>query len=785
MSFLSDLTARLPFLKHEEKPELFFSLHVASGKLDVALWNIEGNKLKVLQTASAPYSSDEEILTITDTLLDKVLGTSINEPEKILFGVPDSWLQDDELKEPYLKILRGLVKELELSPMAYVSSSHALAHFLEKQEGAPPTTILVGIESKYVTTSVVKAGKVVGNKVAQREDNLGLDIEKSLMQFTDIEVLPSKFQLYGDDPQILEKQKADLLSFPWMQKLPFLHFPKVVPLDLNTEINAICLAGAIEINPDVRFETTPIAAKLDALTIHDELLTTPDKPAERELPKTPQMEVTETDEDFGFVSGDVTEKQPERQEEVKAEGLDDGPVMEDSILNSESNLVEPETEEEWEEETFAPPMRQNVSVTTQEEGIQERKFPARLAFLGILLGLIPRRLPFKGRMPFVLGGLLALLILLGLGYVFLLKASVMVYLEPKVLERDMQVIADPTVSQIDEEGRKIPGVIVDTQVTGTEKGEATGKKKIGDPAKGVVIIFNQTNEPKTFSKGTFLSSSAGNKFILDSSVTIASQSASVDNTTLAKTVTPGRSKVEVTAQEIGPEGNLPTSSDLTVNGFNSSQFAAKAEGNFSGGTSKEVTVVTDSDQKRLLATVASNLKKQAQEQLQSKISDPSFKEQGLKIVEEALSEKITKRTYSKNINDQASDFSLTLTIDYKGTAYKEDDLKAIIGKLISTNIPTDFELNLAESETHADVSKVEDNGKVIFLARFRAKLMPKIDKEAIRKQIKGKTVVRAIEIIKTYENVLDSEIKISPPLPGPLQRLPFIDNNIQIEIGLK
>ena len=63
--------------------------------------------------------------------------------------------------------------------------------------------------------------------------------------------------------------------------------------------------------------------------------------------------------------------------------------------------------------------------------------------------------------------------------------------------------------------------------------------------------------------------------------------------------------------------------------------------------------------------------------------------------------------------------------------------------------------------------------------------MPKLDEGKILAQIKGKTPEAAAQILKTYENVLGSEIKINPSLPAKIARLPFLDKNIKIEVSLK
>src|ERR1035437_779235 len=165
MSFLTKLSALNPFSKKEEVLEYFFALNISSEKLTCALWTIDGRQLKILETVSDNYSTLDDLTPLTDKLLDSVLGIRDIEPQKILFGVPSSWLVDENLKDEYLKILRGVVKTLELTPMAYVENSRALIHFLEKLEGVVPTAVLVSFGSKHLTVTVVRAGKPDGVKI--------------------------------------------------------------------------------------------------------------------------------------------------------------------------------------------------------------------------------------------------------------------------------------------------------------------------------------------------------------------------------------------------------------------------------------------------------------------------------------------------------------------------------------------------------------------------------------------------------------------------------------------
>ncbi|MBI4038031.1 hypothetical protein HY387_00035 [Candidatus Daviesbacteria bacterium] len=772
MSFLSNLTARLPFSKEEEAPEYFFALNIGPEKLTAGVWTIERSRLKVVSSAYGTYSTTDELIQVTDRLLDEALGNEEIEPTKILFGVPDSWLSGDDLKEQYLKLLRQMVKEMELTPMAYVATSHALIHFLEKYDGVPTTAILVGIEQHHLTVTVTRAGKLDGSRSIPRGDNLGADIEKLLLAFTHVEVLPSKILIYGPDKESLEKQKNELLSYSWMSKLSFLHFPKIESLDKTIELDATSFAGAVELDSNVIFSKNVTPAAVHTVHEGSSLKQEPESEQHPLLPKEERdSEVHETlldsKEDVagaGFVVGDIMENLP--KEEVS---------QTEDIQTAEPSPPEPGQENSLgisQEDFYTDKPDQELVVNTDEEK----------AFRASVGGFGPGNLRFNFRNPLSFGkamlsgkkvwlfSLLAIVAVLLLGYLFLLKSTVKIFVEPRILERDTQVVADPSAKSVNEETKTIPGQSVDIEVSGSGKGETTGRKQVGDSSKGTAVLRNKTDEGKTFAKNTILTSSGGMKFSLDNSVTVASKSA--DDGTW------GKATASVTAVDIGADGNLPSGTDFTVNGFSSSQYVAKSEGNFSGGTSKEVAVVSDADQKKLLASVASGLRTEARDKLQAKYPDK-------KILEEALLEEIVRKTYSKNINDQATDFSLNLTIRYKGTAFDDKDLRSIVSKLVSTNVPEDFELDLAETETQADVSKLEKDGKLIFLARFKAKLLPKLDTQKIKQQIRGRTSREAAEILRGYENILGSEISTQPSLPALLQRLPLLDRNINIEVGLK
>lgn len=737
---------KLPFATRKPQTEYFFALNLTSNFVSVAVWGIEAKKLIIIGSSQGSYSQDN-LATVANLMLDEALGDFPADPTKVLFGVPDSWLENDNLKEDNVKTLKELVKELDISPLAYVSTSFAIAHLYQKQNGVPLTAILVNIDSP-ITVAVIKVGKILGFKSIEHSGKLAEDIEKALLGLADIEVLPTKIQIYSANlsESALTDSRDELQKFPWTANLPFLHLPKIEILPQSVELEAVCLAGASELEPDIIFYHQILTPAHQNPLSHLPIRELVKEDSSKEEPN-----INDNLKEVGFVSGDISTKEP-------------------SALPEDTDIYEDEFE--------TLPLRLPIKQTTPTFLKAVSSLPSTFlekgtkGFSKIFSGN-SRGLKGVALNKFVL--ILAVIAVSVIAaYVILPKAKVTVFIDPKVLEKEAQVVADPSVNTLDEANKKIPGKIIEIDVNGSDKGVASGKKQIGDPAKGKVLLVNQTTSPKTFPKGTVLIGPNNFTYLTDVSATATSSAVIEFVGTKFGTV-----QVAVTAIGIGPEGNLSAGKQLTLKGESSSSFTAKVDDDIAGGTSKDVTVVTSDDQKKLLANVSNQLKEKARGELQGKLSGD------FKVLREGLAETVIKSSFSKAVNDSASDFTLDLSAHYKGTAYSEGDLKLIVSKLVETNVPEGFEFNLSEMETQSDVLKLEKDNRLIFQAKFRAKLFPIIDTDKLKQELTGKSFSQVGEIVKKHETVIGSQINTSFLLPAPLQRMPFLSKNISVVITPK
>ena len=123
-----------------------------------------------------------------------------------------------------------------------------------------------------------------------------------------------------------------------------------------------------------------------------------------------------------------------------------------------------------------------------------------------------------------------------------------------------------------------------------------------------MTVYNKVTSGKTFPKGTQLTTNSI-AFTLDSDVSIASASESIGSITF------GKATANVTAKDIGPNGNVTGSSEFTFSGISGNQISARNEAAFTGGNSKQVTVVSRADQDALVKALTTDLVAQAKQQL--------------------------------------------------------------------------------------------------------------------------------------------------------------------------
>lgn len=741
----------------------------------IVLEEIDG-KLKHIGTASTVFPRNledtpfEELLETLDKTISKAeenLPPNV-ETEKTVFGVKESWVEDKKIKKEYLSNLKRLSDSLSLQPIGFMITSEAIAHLLTKEEGAPLSAVLAEIGKQQATLTLFRAGNILEIHTARIEDSIPLTVDKLLHHFT-TEVLPSRIIVF--DGGNAEELAQEFVAHHWSKSVPFLHIPQisVLPegfdaksmvygtaeqlsytvLDAFADIKPITL-DVEESKGEAKRKTTKANEKKDEETVEekDEEVTQDETPIDNEKNQAKDSKLDNND-DFGFVLGqDISQVKPHAIEKASKTFDNDAPT-------------------EGENFTFHQRSQELTPAAIEVSG-------NRSSFISNFLQKMPNfsflnghSLQFRKKMIFIP---IALVILIGITllYIFSLKATIVLHMQTRGIDESTDITLQ-TDSSNDLSQKIIAAEEVQTSLDGTVSTNATGKKDVGDKAKGTVTIYNNSESKRTIPAGIVITSANGLDFVTDKEVSVASQSGDVFSGTK-----PGTVQVAVTAKEIGSSSNLPSGTKFTL--ALSSSLAAKNDSAFSGGTKKEVTVVAKKDLTTLDTDLVKTLQDKANETIKSKLSDDR------ELLPFFTNTTLSKKTYDQDIDDEAKKITLKGTVTFTSFSFSKEDLKKLAESTLQGRYSDDLAISdkgiSASLEDIKKISTSEVDGKLV----IKAGLLPKINKDTIQKDLAGKSFNDAESYLGEIPQVKSAEIILTPNIPFLPKLLPRISNNITISL---
>ena len=772
----------ISFLEKKEASLYYLALILRNEKVNAIIMEGVDRNLRIVSQFEEPFSDSienatlEELLNVFDKAISKAEEALPNnvETQKTIFGLKASWIEDNKIKKEYLDKLKRASSELGLTPIGFIILNEALIKFIEKEEGAPITAILAEIGKKYVTVSWIKAGKILEAKNSLIHESAAYTVDSLLKHFESPEIMPSRIILFDSNEELAQ----ELTGHQWSKSLPFLHLPQIETLSLNFDANAMLLGVSAQLGlnaiagfkkkmeeeiPElhsqdfiekVKEETTQEPQKEEILT--EEIV------EESKGDTIEQLDENVSLEFFGFLEGkDIAKTTPQTKMTEKAtEELENIPqkIVEEKIELIPDDILLSEEKEELPGKTvmILPKIKETLFSIFKTF----KKLP-----LNKLFALIPTS-GGKNKLIVIPIVLVVLVILLFMVLGFFAKATVTLGVKPDISEKT-QSVTFSTTAGTDVKNNVIAAEFVSVSEDGTDTTPATGKKSVGNKAKGTVTVFNNDTSPVTLSSGTKITSSNGLIFTLDSGVNVASASGDPFSGTK-----PATANVNVTSDTFGTEYNLPSGTKFSLSG--NSAVAAKNDNPFSGGTKKDITVVSKDDTAKLLESLPKKLEDKAKNDLSQKVSSDKA------VLPNFASETFDKKTFDKNVGDEANQLTLTGTVSFEGISYKKDDLVALANNLFDANDITINKDNL--NITVKDIKTKEKEADANL--QIQALLLPKIDNAALTKQIAVQSVSKATASLSSLSRVSSVTISISPSIPFLPKSLPGNSNNIKIVIKL-
>lgn len=708
------------FLASRDKPpELYWSLVIEPGWVQAGIWFIGAAKAEVISVSpGAAWETEDELVGAADAALSssvQKLPEEYPEPNKTVFGVPSSWVKGGEIQEEYLAKIKNICTELSLVPVGFVVLSEAIAHLYKSEEGSPLSAVIIGLGREFLEITVFKLGNLVGTTSVARSVSLIEDVTEGLARFEGAVPLPSRIIIFDGKEGELDEAKESLMQASWEDgKVKFLHTPKVEILVSDKKVIATSLAGAAEIG-----HVTGVLSK-----------------EENEEPMPPPEEVQNVVEatgesltaaDLGFEVGkDVSEEIPK----TPPPPVRESPVQRDfQIINKVKSVFGKISSNLFAKRPFRAPV------------VNKKTLMAWPIAAGILL------------------------ILAGLGWWFYPKATVTIFVSPKNFQEDMN-ISFSTDGKSDASAGIIPGQAITSSVSGDKTKATTGTKLIGDKAKGTVQISNGNPSSIDLAAGTFLTSSGGLKFTTNSEASVSGQ---------VLPGSPGTATMDVTANDIGAQYNLAKGEIFSVGNFSKSLVAATSQGDFSGGSSQEISAVSADDQKNLETDLKNELQSKAQDDIGGKVTTDQI------FVTDLAGTDIVSETFDHKVGDQADNLKLSLNLDVTGIAADKNKLLEYARGTLKDKIPGGYVLR--DSQINFKFTFVDQkDGLYNYKVTIGANFLPEVNSDAIINQISGKTTQVVESYLNSVPGFVHAEVKITPNLPSFLETLPHVHKNITIDV---
>ncbi len=298
----------------------------------------------------------------------------------------------------------------------------------------------------------------------------------------------------------------------------------------------------------------------------------------------------------------------------------------------------------------------------------------------------------------------------------------------------------------------------------------TGKREVGEKAKGGVTVHNFDDKEAIFKEGTALV--AGSlKFLLDNDVKVASASLAPDGS--AKL--PGKGTVKVTAEEIGPEQNITKNQRFEIENLSSLTYFAINDEAFTGGTKKQVRTVSKSD----IENLTKKANAQAQKHLESKIL-PKINNNH-ELLKQLSQIKLAGSNFSYFLGEEADALELKTKANITYFLLGKDDLLKEFMKDLDKKIKKGYKVK--KENIVYKIEDVKEEGKVYTIeTEIKARASQEVKEEDLLKKIAGKSEAKVEELIREeYKSKID--FKISNPLPFLKNRFPLRKGNIQLKIS--
>ena len=336
---------------------------------------------------------------------------------------------------------------------------------------------------------------------------------------------------------------------------------------------------------------------------------------------------------------------------------------------------------------------------------------------------------------------------------------------------EMTIRADPAADVPDPAARVVPAERLSFDLLATDTFSSTDKRIEETAASGVVTFRSyNTGSANTIPRGSVVSTEGGIRFRTRAAVTLARA-----RFVPFQPVIPSTASVAVDALALGPVGNVPANAITVVPpGEDPIVTSVRNAEPTTGGTHEEFPRIAQAD----VDAAVDQLTLQLGTDFDAILADPSQRPDGLTLFLETRSIADPEPSVDPGslVGQEVESFELSLASTGTVTGVDTSPVSTIAETRVRETVAADH--RLVESSIQIDIGEALVQGQdVSFPVTVRATQVRVLDAEALRGQVKGRSLAEARSIL---EQVGDVDMSVWPDW---VTTIPTIDARLQLEVG--
>ena len=708
---------KLPFFsKHIGNNEYYLGLLLQENKVTGFVFEMRGANISIIAQHSAKYSNGwDSILEDVDDILFRLETDSSKKIKKTIFFVSSIFVDDTtkEIKREFKMVIKKLVKQLELQPLGFIECYEAVAALLTEKEGVQLNAVLIELDKVHANVFIYKNGKKMHTASITRTDNLMHDLTTVFKEMQGLFLMPARMVLFPFAES--HRELVHLINHKWDQEI-FVQIPRVEVInedDFDTGLSHVFASQITDEKSDI--VGNPSDTKKKAIAPQEDFQIQEAKSIDFASPAHVEASVSSVPQKvMGFVVG--------------------GQSIVDNTPSDEEQAV------------YYP---------------KQNSLKHKLAPLAFFNAVKLPKLKMKTKLLMGIVGILIILLFLGgITEYFFHKVTIQVSFPSKQLTKTLNITSEDIAIKTG----SISADVTKSKVT-------TGKRDIGEKAKGEVTINNFDDKDKVISKGSILEA-GGKTFTLDQDVKVSSSTFNLDST--AKL--PGKVKANISAVAIGADSNEDKATKFSIQGLSSSLFFALSETALSGGTKRQARTVAKKDMDDLQAQALDEGKKQGLDELRQKTSSEE------QLIDSLTTQNAGNISFSKEVGDEVDELKLKATVNTTYFSYPATQLKQFIKKSLDADVPAGFVLPIEKIDYI--IKDAANKNKISLSVDATGTALKQVSKQSLQTELAGKSPSKAQEILKSKYNATAHRVISSNPTFFPFSMwLPMFKKNITININ--